>query len=300
MSASRPGLPFQIPEKLLWLGKTQAGSGWLNRLPVLFEAACTRFDLRSVGQPFTGGYVSLVLPARRGPENVVLKLQFVHRETLHEADALRLWNGDGACRLLDHDHDLGALLLERCRPGRYLAGAADTDQLSVLANLLRKLLVPAQAPFTSLNEEAAGWISSIEKDWRDAGSPCEKRLVDAAIAAVNDLQSEDTGSVLLHQDLHGHNILSAEREPWLAIDPKPLAGDPAFALSPIVRSYEFGHTKAASLYRLDRLPEELELDRERARLWTIAQTMAWAFDSPHSERHFQTCRWLMNGSPGAA
>nr|WP_319384839.1 aminoglycoside phosphotransferase family protein [uncultured Roseibium sp.] len=289
------GLPFQIPDKLLWLGKKQAGREWLNRLPVLFEAARTRFNLQSVGQPFTGGYVSLVLPARRGHEDVVLKLQFVHRETRHEADALRLWNGKGACRLLDQDPDLGALLLERCRPGRYLADATDTDQLSILADLLRKLLVPARAPFTPLNEEAAAWMSSIEKDWRDAEKPCEKRLVDAAVAAVNDFGSEETPSVILHQDLHGHNILSAEREPWLAIDPKPLAGDPAFALSPIVRSFEFGHTQEASLYRLDRLSEELELDRERARLWTIAQTMAWAFDSPHSERHFQTCRWLLSG-----
>ncbi|WP_420334799.1 aminoglycoside phosphotransferase family protein [Roseibium sp.] len=298
MSNSPSGLPFQIPEKLLWLGTRQAGRDWLNRLPDLFEAARSRFDLQSVGQPFAGGYVSLVMPAQRGGEDVVLKLQFVHREARHEADALRLWNGEGACRLLDHDPDLGALLLERCRPGHYLADAVNIDQLAVLADLLRKLLVPAQAPFTPLNEEAAGWIASIEQDWRDAGSPCEKRLVDAAVAAVGDLRSKETGSVLLHQDLHGHNVLSVGREAWLAIDPKPLAGDPAFALSPIVRSFEFGHTKEASLYRLDRLSEELGLDRERARLWTIAQTMAWAFDSGYSERHFQTCRWLLAGTLG--
>lgn len=295
MSDSQPGLPFQIPEKLSWLANKPAGRDWLNRLPVLLETARARFGLETIGQPFTGGNVSLVLPARRGAENVVLKLQFVHRETRHEADALRLWNGQGACRILGHEPELGALLLERCRPGLYLADATDTDQLSILVNLLRKLMVPAKAPFTPLSEEAAGWISALERDWRSAGTPCEKRLVDAAVAAVNDLGSEETGSLLLHQDLHGHNILSAEREPWLVIDPKPLVGDPAFALSPIVRSFEFGHTREATLYRLERLSEELELDRERARLWTVAQTMAWAFDSPHSERHFQTCRWLMNG-----
>ncbi|MEL7525901.1 MAG: aminoglycoside phosphotransferase family protein [Pseudomonadota bacterium] len=293
MSNSRQSLPFQIPEKLLWLGRKPSGRDWLNRLPVLFEAALTRFDLQSAGQPFTGGYVSLALPARRGAEDLVLKLQFVHRESRHEADALQLWNGSGACRLLDHDPELGALLLERCRPGRYLADATETDQLAVLADLLRKLLVPAGAPFTPLHEEAASWVSSLEDDWRGAGTPCEKRLVDAAVAAVTDLGSDETRSVLLHQDLHGHNVLSAEREAWLAIDPKPLAGDPAFALSPIVRSFEFGHTRAASLYRLDRLSEELELDRERARLWTIAQTMAWAFDSDFSHRHFETVRWLL-------
>ncbi|MEM8704494.1 MAG: aminoglycoside phosphotransferase family protein [Pseudomonadota bacterium] len=279
----------------MWLGQNQAGSAWLSRLPALFNSARTRFALESVGQPFTGGYVSLVLPVKRGPDNLVLKLQFVHRESRHEADALQLWNGEGACLLLDHEPGLGALLLERCRPGRHLADAPDTDRMSVLADLLRKLLVPAGAPFTTLNDEAAGWISSLETGWRNAGKPCEKHLVDAAVSVLTELHADQTPSVLLHQDLHGHNILSAERDPWLAIDPKPLAGDPAFALSPIVRSFEFGHTRDATLYRLDRLSEELELNRERARLWTIGQTMAWAFDSSHSDRHFRTCRWLLNG-----
>ena len=269
MSGSSPGLPFQTPEKLLWRGQHRAGRTWLSRLPALFDSARTRFALESVGQPFTGGYVSLVLPAKRGPDDLVLKLQFAHRECRHEADALQLWNGSGACLLLDHDPDLGALLLERCRPGHYLADAPHTDRMSVLAELLRKLLVPAGAPFTALNDEAAGWISSLERDWRNAGKPCEKHLVDAAVAALTELRADKTPSVLLHQDLHGHNILSATRDPWLAIDPKPLAGDPAFALGPIVRSFEFGHTRDATLYRLDRLSEELELNRERARRWTI-------------------------------
>ena len=293
MTNIQPDFPFQIPEKLLWLRQKEAGKTWLDRLPGLFKAARIRFDLDEVGQPFSGGYVSFVLPAKRGPDSVILKLQFVHRESRFEADALKLWNGAGACRLLDHDPDIGAMLLEQCRPGRFLADAQEIDQLGVLAGLLRKLLVPGDGPFLSLNEEAADWIGSLEKDWCNVGKPCEKYLVDFAVSALKDLISTNAEQVLLHQDLHGHNVLSAEREPWLAIDPKPLVGDPAFALSPIVRSFEFGHTREAACYRLDRLSEELSLDRERARLWTIGQTMAWAFDSAYSERHFETTRWLM-------
>lgn len=290
----RSSVPFQVPDSLLRLREKKAGALWLDALPQILETACQRLDLTSVGAPFSGGCVSLVVPARRSGENVVLKLQFQHRESDCEADALALWNGNGAVRLLDHLPELGALLLETCHPGKFLANDPDADKLDIMADLLRRLLVPAGKPFRSLSEEASLWCQSLENDWIAAGRPCDYYLVDFAQDALTDLSTGDHGQVLLHQDLHGHNVLTAEREPWLAIDPKPLVGDPAFSLSPIVRSFEFGHSKRAARYRLDRLSEELELDRERARLWTIGQTMAWAFESSHCERHFETVRWLLS------
>lgn len=293
MANLRSGASFQVPASLLWLREKEAGAAWLDALPGIFETACQRFDLTSVGAPFSGGCVSHVVPAKRNGESVVLKLQFQHRESDCEADALAHWNGDGAVRLLDHAPDLGALLLEICSPGQFLANDPDVDKLGVMADLLRRLSVPAGKPFRSLSDEANLWRQSLETDWIAAGRPCDFYLVDFADDALSDLSTGDHGQVLLHQDLHGHNVLSAEREPWLAIDPKPLVGDPAFSLSPIVRSFEFGHSKRAARHRLDRLSEELELDRERARLWTIGQTMAWAFDSNYCERHFETVSWLL-------
>jgi streptomycin 6-kinase len=270
----------------------EEGRAWLQNLPNILSAARSRFKITEVGQPFDSGNVSLVFPVEADDICAVLKLQFVHRETAHEADALALWNGVGAIKLLDQEPKLGALLLERCQPGHLLADDSTIDHLAVLSELLRKLLVPAGQPFTNLNDEAKLWISSLETDWPNAGRPCDKRLVDVATSALNDLISDQTSQILLHQDLHGHNVLAAERDPWLVIDPKPLVGDPAFALSPIVRSSELGHSKKAALYRLDRISEELGLDRERARLWTIGQTMAWAFDSPSPGLHFETVCWL--------
>ncbi|WP_299544395.1 aminoglycoside phosphotransferase family protein [uncultured Roseibium sp.] len=283
----------KVPDRLFWLERLEGGRAWLDSLPDLISRARERFQISALGQPFEGGNVSLVIPAERNGEEVVLKLQFVHRETRFEADALSRWDGNGAIRLLDHAPELGALLLERCRPGQLLAESEDVDQIGVLSNLLKKLLVPADQPFTNLADEAAHWRASIRSDWEKAGKPCDTYLVDLAFDALGELTKDETGKVLLHQDLHGHNVLSANREPWLVIDPKPLVGDPAFALSPIVRSFEFGHSKRDALYRLDRLSEELELDRERARLWTIAQTMAWAFESDFSHRHFETSLWLL-------
>ncbi len=287
------GPEFQIPNALLWLNRREDGSNWLRSLPDLLAAAQSSFDLELSEPPFSGGNVSYVLPAKKDNNDVVLKIAFIDRESRHEADALKLWNGNGAVKLLAHNAELGALVLERCSPGALLAGTPGIDQIGVLSGLLQKLLVPANTPFTPLAREAEIWAEAMHSDWLKAGKPCEKRLVDVAVDALKSLSQDDTETALLHQDLHGHNILSADREAWLAIDPKPLSGDPAFCLSPIVRSFEFGHTKEAALHRLDRLSADLGLDRERARFWTIGQTMAWAFSSDHAYRHFDTTRWLL-------
>jgi len=109
----------------------------------------------------------------------------------------------------------------------------------------------------------------------------------------SELSGTQGEQVLLHQDLHGENVLAAERDPWLVIDPKPLVGEREFALAPIVRSFEFGHSRGDVVRRLDRLSAELGLDRDRARGWAIAQTVAWSFDSDYADRHYETARWLL-------
>jgi len=226
----------------------------------------------------------------------VLKLQFPHPESNHEAAALAHWDGDGAVRLLAEDPGCHALLLERCVPGTHLSTLGAEAALDVLIGLLPRLWKPAAAPFTPLASEAAGWAERLPETWQRAGRPFERALVDAAVETLLALarsQAEQGEAVLLHQDLHGDNVLSAEREPWLALDPKPLAGERAFGVAPIVRSYEFGHSRDQVMHRLDRLCAELDLDRERARGWCFGQTLAWAFEgSAALSRHVETARWL--------
>ena len=261
-------------------------------------AACAaEWELR-LGDPFSGATQSLAVPGTLpdGTE-VVLKLQFPHRESEHEADALAEWNGDGAVRLLAHDPDRNALLLERCVPGTPLSRAGVESALDVLIELLPRLWKPVGEPFRTLAEEAAWWVSYLPEQWEDAGRPFERRLLDAAIEVLETLPGTQGETVLVHQDLHGDNVLRAEREPWLVIDPKPLAGEREFALAPIVRSGELGTGRRAVLYRLDRLTAELGLDRERARLWTVGQTIAWGIGSGASEHHLDVVRCLLGG-PG--
>ncbi|HSB39299.1 MAG TPA: aminoglycoside phosphotransferase family protein [Gaiellaceae bacterium] len=248
-----------------------------------------------MGEPFEGGVASvLVAPAVTADgRDVVLKVQQPHRESEHEAAALRLWDGGGAIRLLDHDPEENALLVERCVPGTPLSAAGARAALDVFVELLPRLWKPAGEPFRPLAEEAAHWAGSLPLTWERFGRPFERRLLDAALEALRELPRSQGPQVLLHQDLHGDNVLSARREPWLAIDPKPLAGEREFGIAPIVRSRELGHLRREVLARFDRLTGELGLDRERARGWVIGQTIAWAFDGEHHPHHAEVARWLL-------
>ena len=231
--------------------------------------------------------MSHVVPAG----DTVLKIQWPHHESEHEAAALALWNGDGAIRLLAHDRERHALLLERCRPGTKLHEAGAEVAMQALVGLLPRLWRPAAKPFRSLAEEVEWW--TIREEWERRGRPFEEKLLDAALAAFEELTPTQGEQVLLHQDLHPGNVLAAEREPWLVIDPKPLSGEREFGLAPIIRSVELGHSRKAVLRRLDLLSAELGLDRERARGWAIGQTVAWSFDSEIHASHLETARWLL-------
>lgn len=288
---------IRLPNQLLRLTREEGGQWWIETVPGLAAEAAGLWDLRKLGEPFADSSVSLVLPAELPDgRGVVLKLQFPGRESAHEAAALELWGGDGAVQLVAQDTDRNALLIERCQPGVHLSTAEANEGIAVMADLLPRLWKPAGEPFTTLRSEAELWKQGLTERWEAAGRPFERRLLDAAIDSLNDLADTQGEQVLLHQDLHGDNVLAAEREPWLAIDPKPLVGEREFAVAPIVRSYELGHSREAVWKRLDQLTSELGLDRERARLWSFAQTLAWAFEGTSVlPRHVETARWLFSG-----
>jgi streptomycin 6-kinase len=288
-------LKLDIPAGLDWLRVSEKGRAWLDALPGYVDHCVVRWDL-SAGEPFPGAYTSLVLPARRhNGSECILKLAYPDRESEHEALALERWNGEGAVRLLEHDDAVGAMLIERCGPGQALAERGQAYALDVFCGLVPRLWKPATSPpYRSLAEEAGWWASHLRENWETAGRPFEATLIDAALDALHTLPATQGGQVLIHQDLHAGNVLSAQREPWLVIDPKPLVGEREFALAPIIRSSELGHSRRAVLERLDVLTSRLALDRERARLWCIAQTVAWSVGSELLPRHVETAAWLMS------
>lgn len=280
-------------EGLAWLEATEEGRGWLARLPEIV-GACARDWSLTLGQPFPYGFASLAIPAERADgSGAVLKVSFPDRESEHEAAALALIDGDGAVRLIEVDEARRALLLERAVPGTPLKELGPDAALDVFIDLLPRLWKPAGPPFRPLAEEAGWWAGTLVDDFERAGYPFERPLLEAALEAIEALSSTQGEQVLVNQDMHADNVVRAHREPWLMIDPKPLAGEREFGIAATVRGHELGHGREAVLHRLDRLTDELDLDRERARRWALAQTIAWAFDGDEAEPgHVEVARWL--------
>jgi streptomycin 6-kinase len=209
--------------------ETPERSRWLKRLPHSVRELQTRWSLK-MGLPFDSAetsctWVAPVTLANGTP--AVLKLGIPHFEGEHEIAGLRCWNGDPTVQLLDADEDLGAMLLERCEPGTFLRALPESEQDVVVAQLLRRMWAApaARPPFRPLLALTQYWSAEAvahQAEWPDAGLTCE------ALSLFAELPQTAPCSVLLATDLHAGNVLSAQREPWLVIDPKPFVGDPAF------------------------------------------------------------------------
>ncbi|MDX6362143.1 MAG: streptomycin 6-kinase [Streptomyces sp.] len=230
-----------------------------------------RWGLRQEGEPMSGR-ASVVLPVVRGDgTRAALKLQDLDDETAGEALALRTWDGDGVVRLLDDDPATGTLLLERLDENRPLAAVPDVlEATGILAELLARLTsVPAPAGLRHLGDLAADMAGRVPGALAALSEESDRRLLRDCAAAVREVAGEP-GDRLLHWDLHFENVLAADREPWLVIDPKPLAGDPCFDLLPALwNRFDDGQL----LRRFDLLTEVLGLDRDRARAWTLGRVL---------------------------
>jgi streptomycin 6-kinase len=176
------------------------------------------------------------------------------------------------------------MLLERCEPGAFLSSLDGAQALDVLLGLLPRLWAVSPGGFHTLEDEVECWFEERFDTNRHGG---------VAAGIARELAPTQGELVLAHQDLHGDNVLAAEREPWLVIDPKPLAAEREFAIVPIVRSPELGHSRRDVLYRLDRLCSEFALDRERTRGWVIVQTVAWSGGGDYVDEHMEVVEWLL-------
>jgi streptomycin 6-kinase len=243
------------------------------------EPYLRRWQLRRDGPP-RGGVMAMVYPVRRVDGTpAALKVQPVDEETAGEPAALRVWDGRGAVRLLEHDPDDGAMLLERLDAERPLAGVPDVHgALAVLSELLARLTSVAAPPhLRRLQDVAERMLARAPATVPRLAEPGDQWLVRRCAAAVADLLPVRADR-LLHWDLHYDNVLAGEREPWLAIDPKPLAGEPGFELFPALRNrwgeaVASGDVTGAVRRRFDLMTEVLGLDRQRAAAWTLGRVL---------------------------
>jgi streptomycin 6-kinase len=254
--------------------KERARAVWLARLPEVVADLSRRWAL-VLYHPFDNDETSCALVAsvvRADGTPAVLKIGMPHVEGADEIQGLRFWNGDPFVRLLEADDELGAMLLERCEPGTWLRGEPEIEQDRVIARLLTRLWRPPAwshvfRPLTVMLAHWSGETRAAAGQWPDAG------LVREGLRLFDDLPQGAPSSVVLATDLHAGNVVRAQREEWLAIDPKPFVGDPAYDTT-----QHLLNCQARLLTDPDgtirRFADLLEVDHERVRAWTFARAAA--------------------------
>lgn len=264
-----------IPERLAAIcHQTPEHAEWLARLPETVRHLERRWSL-TLGVPFDGEEASCAWVAPVGladGTSAVLKLGMPHMEGQHEIEGLRFWNGDPTVLLLGADDDIGAMLLERCKPGTALRARPEPEQDLVIAQLLRRLWRSPSTPhpFRHLSTMTAHWsdetLAQAER-WSDPG------LIFEGLRLFKELPESASADMLLATDLHAGNILCARREPWLVIDPKPFVGDPAYdATQHLFNCYDRLRSDPERTIR--GFADLLGMDHERVRLWTFARAAA--------------------------
>ena len=255
-----------------------SGASWLERLPALLVEAAMRWEL-TLGDPFLLSYNYVCAATRRDGTPVVLKIGVPNRELTSEINTLRLYDGQGACRLLEGNAEAGMLLLERLSPGRMLAALKDDDQATGIAAQVMKTIhrpVPEQGEFISLK----GWFDELKKlrpRFGGGTGPFPESSFGLAEGLIRELFAENRPQMLLHGDFHHYNILSSERG-WLVIDPKGVSGSAEYEVGPLLMNPYNQHLDEAEAIqrtqqRIAILAERLGFEPERMRAWAICHSV---------------------------
>ena len=268
---------------------------WVDGLPALHSAVLEQWELVSDGAAMPGS-CSLVFPVRTaGGQPAALKLGWPHPEATHEHLALRHWAGQGAVRLIRADPRRHVLLLERAGNGRDLSALTDVEACLAVAGLYPQLHIAAPPQLRQLSEVVADWGARLRRLPRTA--PVPRRYVEQAAALASDFAADgDSDGRLVHADLHFDNVLAGTRtgtctgtgtgQAWLAIDPKPLSGDPHYEVAPLLHNRwdelaATGNLRTAIRARFHTVVDAADLDEDRARDWAVVRelvTVLWALD----------------------
>jgi streptomycin 6-kinase len=240
------------------------------------------------------------LSALGGSKDIVFKMAVPNREFKSEMAALKLFNGEGACRLLEYDEEKYWALLERLNPGVMLATLEDDEEATrIAAEVMRKIWRPMESASLLADtqekpqQQAVGLQNFIQlTDWFeglnrlrkmfDGGTgPLNAKLVERVESSVKDFFAENHHPVLMHGDFHHFNVLSSERG-WLIIDPKGVIGPAGYEIGPFMMN-PWGEILNGTSFRLrlkrriDILHEHLGFERERIREWSLAHAIlsAW-------------------------
>lgn len=256
----------------------ERGRLFLADLPAILDRAAQRWDL-TPGEPFLLSYNYVCAATTADGTPVVLKIGVPNDEFSSEINALRLYSGQGACRLLKADAEQGLILLEHLFPGTMLVTQEDDDLATrIAAGVMGTIHRPApqEAGFLSLRD----WfdeLSELRSRFDGGTGPFPGRTVEFVESLLQDLFAERFPDVLLHGDFHHYNILSSERG-WLVIDPKGVVGPAEYEIGPLLMNPlgDLPSEKEAiqrTLQRITILSEMLGFDRQRMKAWAVCHSL---------------------------
>ena len=275
----------------------EAGTQFLANLPSLIAQASQRWGLTDV-QPSPELSYNFVAFANREGEQVVLKMSVPNREARSERSALRLFNGEGACRLIDYEEDRCWMLLERLKPGVMLSTLEDDEEAThIAADVMQKIWRPLDSvsllaqSFIQLSDWFDG-LKKIRPAFHGGTGPFSAKLLERVEHSIAEFFAENHRPVLMHGDFHHFNILSSERG-WLIIDPKGVIGPACYEVGPLLIN-PWGDLLSGKNYqkltrrRIDILHERLGFERERIREWGLAHAIlsAWWSIEDHTGEEY--------------
>ncbi|MFL1381143.1 MULTISPECIES: aminoglycoside phosphotransferase family protein [unclassified Nocardiopsis] len=265
---------------------------WVETLPATVDGLFQKWGLAPDGPPLYG-MCSVVLPVRTADGGRgALKVGRIDDETRAEPLALGAWSGRGAVEVLRLDEATGAMLLERLDERRVLLDVPIDRALDIAAELLRGLRVPAVPGLRRASATAARWVGEFPDDWHRLGGPCPRSLITRAVELCAELAEPPAEPSILHGDLHYANILGRGADGWAVIDPKPLAGDPAYEVVPLLRNRwseirDGGPGGAAVERRMRRFAERAAIDPATAYEWCLVRSVddaMWFQENGYADR----------------
>ena len=259
------------------------GRDWLQNLPALVKELCRRWRLNLVPVDVQTGYRSVVLPVRRDDEDYALKIAWPADRTEAEVKALSTWCGRGAVLLVDADVERGALLLERLDAKRTLNSVCLPEAAAIAGGLLRTLAVPAPAGLPLLTDFALQVASGLIERQQRLLNPIPEPTCAFVMSLADQLRATSKNGLLVHADLHYGNVLGGTREPWSAIDPKPVSGEPEHAVAELLWTRVDEVADALGIADLLAvLVETAELVADKAHAWAVVRCADyWAWGLEH-------------------
>ncbi len=248
------------------------GQAWISRLPSALDRIAKRWQLEIESDRLLHGYNAVILPVRRDNEALVLKLTFPESRIADESRALKAWGGNGAVMLFESDEESGAMLLERLDASRTLRVLEPLEATTVAGKLLRRLSCKAPSGFRDLRSIASETSQSIPRRQERLGHPVPNDWFQEALMLSRHFEQNSNTGLLIHADFHYDNILAGSRESWIAIDPRPIAGEPEYALPELLWTRVDELQSDAEIRQvLAALLESGALNSEKARAWVVVR-----------------------------